>query len=126
MIKSPVFKFSYPRRITKHPKEQWFEKIIINNKLLIGEYKNIFMKISMQMKDTTKRKDFDALIKKIGKLKVFTMLKILTAKELNMWLPSMTCDQLVIFCKILSIKQGGKKKEKIDRIVRFIDLEYME
>ena len=84
------------------------------------------MEISMQMKDTTKRKDFDALMGKIGRHTVSTMLKILAAKELNMWLPSMTCDQLVIICKILSIKQSGKKKEKINRIIRFIEPESVQ
>lgn len=102
---------------TKKSKQKWFEKIIQNNKLLIDENKNIFLNISMTIKDIKKKKEFENFIGNIGNEKVEHMIRLMRTDELILWLPSMVCTQLEVFCKVLNIKQSGRKQEKIDRIV---------
>lgn len=109
-----------PKRI-KNSKQEWFEKIIRNNKLIIGEYKSIFLNISLKMRSVKMKKDFQSLLQKIGNDKVLFMFQLLTEKELKLWLPSMTCVQLEVICMVLSIKQSGKKEDKLKRIINCID-----
>ena len=101
-------------------KQEWFEKLISGNELLIGENKCIFLNISMKMKNVKKKKEFSDAIDKIGNNKVLTMLQLMAENELELWLPSMTCVQLKVICQVLSIKQSGKKKEITTRIINYI------
>ena len=106
---------------TKKSKQEWFEKIIQNNKLLIDENKKIFLNISMKIKDVKRKKDFENIIQKMGNEKVQHMIQLMSIDELRLWLPRMVCNQIEVICKILKIKQSGKKQEKIDRIINSID-----
>ena len=74
----------------------------------------------MQIKDMKDKKKFLNFITKIGNNKVLAMIQLMHENELKLWLPSMLCSQLEVFCKVLSIKQSGKKKDKMDRIINSI------
>ena len=101
-------------------KQEWFEKIIQNNKLFKIEHKKIFFNISMKMKNVKNKKEFEKMIKEMGILKVKSMLQLMNVSELEIWLPSMINCQLEVLCKVLNIKQSGKKQEKLARIMKSI------
>ena len=101
-------------------KQEWFEKIIQSNKEFKIEHKNIFVNISMKMKNVKIKKQFEKMIKEMGILNVKSMLQLMKDNELEIWLPSMINCQLEVICKVLNIKQSGKKQEKIDRIIKSI------
>ena len=101
-------------------KQEWFEKIIQNNKLFKIEHKNVFFNISMKMKDVKIKKQFEKMVKEMGTWNVKSMLQLMKIDELEVQLPSMINFQLEVICKVLNIKQSGKKQEKIDRIIKSI------